>query len=212
MHFWSRSETSTPKRWPRGSRNSSGRSHAGPNRPPSAPANLAEVHEHVVEALVAQQIRDPVGDIALGDAVQRDAHARMGEPDPPGGDGHVAVVDEPPHPLDGSTIGASACRDRAREVGGVEGPERLHGGVEGAARHLAEGAGEGEQVHEIRGRVLDDAVAVQLGDRRSPAIEAEDVFESAHLRHATPEDAARVGGITVGDLDGCARTEGDAPP
>ena len=84
--------------------------------------NLAEVHEHVVEAFVAQEIDDAIGDVALGDAVEGYPHARVRERDAPGGDGHAAVVDHRLHPVDRALFGAVGARARSREVTGVEGP------------------------------------------------------------------------------------------
>jgi len=39
-------------------------------------AKLSQIDKHMAGTARAQNIRDPVGDVALGDAVQREAHAR----------------------------------------------------------------------------------------------------------------------------------------
>ena len=62
----------------------------GETDPPGPPvgvtsesAKLAEIDQHVVEPFGAQQRRDPVGDVALGNPVQGERHARPRELDAP---------------------------------------------------------------------------------------------------------------------------------
>lgn len=50
--------------------------------------NLAHIDQTPFDAAGAQQIHDPISDVALRDTVQRQAHAGPGENDP------VAIEDE----------------------------------------------------------------------------------------------------------------------
>ena len=128
-------------------------------------ADLADVEQDVAHAGVLQQRRHAVGDVALRDAVERDRHAGPREADFRRLDLHGAVVHQRPRLRDLGLGRPARSGARLREVGGVEAPERLHGGVEGALRPLGEDAGLRQQGDEVQGGRRDAAVAVEAGER-----------------------------------------------
>ena len=110
---------------------------------------------------IAQQVDDAVGDPALGNPVEGQGHAGAGE-----GDAGAAGADGVETDA-GAGVSESGGRRAGRvaaggEVAGIEAPERLDGGVEGAACLGVEAAAVVEDGDELGRRGGDGAGAVQL--------------------------------------------------
>ena len=141
------------------------------------------------EARGAQQVGHPVGDVALGDAVQRQRHAGTPEGDPLGRRLHRAEAD--PAQRGGERLGRRLGRGAGEEV-----PERLDARVERAAGGPPQRGADGQQLDQLGRRRVEGAIAVQADEGRVVAVQAEDPLEPGHLGEAAREH--RVGGAASG--------------
>ena len=174
--------------------------------------DFADVEEDVTHARVLQQGGHTVGDVALGDAVERDRHARPREADfrRRDLDGPVihqrlrlreVVCGRPPR------VGAGTG-----EVRGVEAPERLHGHVEGALRPLRIGARLRQQRHQFQRRRRKAALPVEAGDRALRPVEAEHVLKPVDLGDAARDQPPRAGSVRIVQDDLGRSPQRDARP
>ena len=162
-------------------------------------AQLAHVDQRMLDAAGAQQFDDPVGDVALADAVQRDAHVRSRKTQARRIDLEPALPDLPDRAgdrLGGRTIGRGA---RLREVTGVESPQRLHRHVEGAAADFAVAPALGQHAHQVERRFVEHSVAIEARQRAVGPIEAHHLLEPPHLGEARRDQP--VGRRRVGVVD-----------
>ena len=171
--------------------------------------HLADVQQDVAHAGILQQGRDAIGNIALGDAVQRDGHARTREADLGRLDLDGAVVHQSLRPSEVGCGGPLRTGARTREVRGMEAPERLHGDVEGALRPLRIGAGLGQQRDEFERRRREATVPIEAGERALGPVEAEHVLQPVDLGDAAVDEAAGAGGVRIvqDDLGGGAQRD-----
>src|SRR5262245_29167015 len=123
---------------------------------------FTQVDDGRFESFMAEQIGDRVGDEALRDAVERDAHAGTREGDAGGARFDVAEV----HQLVGEFCGAARkVVDNIRagpEVRFVEPPERLHRDVEGAFACPAEALALFDEGAEFAGWFIQRASGVEV--------------------------------------------------
>ncbi len=167
-----------------------------PNR-----ADLAQLHQNVVEAALAQQIGDAVRDVALRHAVKCHRHAGPAVGDPACVDLDRAPVDQRPGGSERRLARSSRVRGRVGEMAGIEVPERLHGDVEGAPGGGRHPGREGQQLDQLERRGVQPSLAIQPRQRRVGQIEAEDPLEPTDLVAAGRDGLARRRAIGVSQED-----------
>ena len=161
---------------------------------------------------VLEQHRNAVGDAALGDAVQRERHARPGEADFGRFDRDGAVIHKSLRLGAVGLGGPQRVGARPREVFGIEAPERLHGDIEGALRPLRIRTRLGQERDQLQRRCREPAVLVEAGERALRPVEAEHVLQPVDLGDAARDQAACAGGVRVGEDDLGRRPQCDAGP
>ena len=139
----------------------------------------------------AQQVGHAIGDVALGDPVQRHGHARAQEADPGPIHRDRPIIDQASRRLDPVDRRAGHIVRMRCEMRGVQLPERLHRDVESAATQLAEALRLGEQDAEVVGCGIEPAGPVERGDLGTRQMQAEDPLETRDLVEAAGDDATR---------------------
>ena len=99
-----------------------------------------------------------------------------------------------------------------REVVAIERPQRLHGGIEGAASDLPIVLTFAQDTDEVFGRRQQDSAAVQRDESGAVMIEAEESFQSPDLGHRSLHEALRGVPVRVMDLEGSERPHSVPPP
>jgi hypothetical protein len=135
----------------------------------------------VLEPFVSQQIRDPIGDRALGDAVQGQRH-------PPAGKRDLAGLDGDPLEPDAAQGGGDGAGRRpvrrgvgASEMLGMQAPERLDRRIERALREAMDPGHLTQYVDQLVRRRAQAAARVQDAQAGPGALQAEDVLEAVDL-------------------------------
>ncbi len=169
------------------------------------------IREKPTDAMVAQHLRDPVGDIALGDAVEGQSHSGFGQADAPGIDIDTPPIDKRERPVDRRPFGpVRRGRGRAEEMGGIDIPERLHRDVEGAFAQRGEALALRQQRQQILGRRREPALPVEARDLAVAAVEAEDPLEPLDLGGALADEP--IGGGTIPIIEQNARRRAERGP
>ena len=177
---------------------------------PKCPA-LAHVDEAPLDAAGAQHGDHPVGDETLGRPVQRQPRA-LPESDAVPVKGDVLEADFGKRRLDGFALRPLRAGARRREMVAIEVPQHLHRRIEYAPGDRPEPAAFLQQVHELRGRANQHAVAVQGDEGRVVAIKAEDPLEPTHFREAPLQELFGRGAVAMVDLQARQRTHGRPAP
>ena len=211
----------------------------GPGDPPMLPIgraperpDLADVHQRVRHPRAEQPLGDAIGQVALRDAVQRDAHAGLPVLDSGGLDRHPFETDAPECALPrlatragrhgrvrriarGSAVPATVSDDRFRPCGelpGVELPQRLNCGIEYAAGQAVQATAQRQQLHEIERRRVDASLPVESAERRVGAVQAEYRVETAELRFPSPAQACATARVPAVERDIRSHAERGSPP
>ena len=97
-------------------------------------------------------------------------------------------------------------------MAGIELPQRLHRGIEGAAGVAGGGGGLGEKPHEVGGGRVQHAVAVEAAQRGVGAVEAEDTLQTGDFLQAQRDQAVGFGRVGMGDAQAGVGAERHAAP
>ncbi len=159
-----------------------------------------------------QELDHPVGNVALGDAVERHAHARSQETDDLRPETPAAEAD--PRQGGGARRGRRAVGigPRLAEMAGIELPKRLDGDVEHPAGERVIRRTLAEDADEVGRRRLELSSPVERHQRRVCTVEAHDRLEPPHLGQGLGDEPVRHLRIGVVELQHGIRPQRHAGP
>ena len=175
-------------------------------------ADFAHIDQCAPDAVFPQQLDDFVGDIALCDAVERQAHAFFGKRNGPVVETDIIKPDQTQCFLNLALRRRGFRIRMAAEIAGIHVPQRLDSRIERAFGHLMDVAAQAQQGQHIGGRIVQTAFTVQLANQAVVPIETEYFFQTRHFcQHFADQ---QFGGFPVSMVQTQfrSRTQGNAFP
>src|SRR6266478_869220 len=143
---------------------------------------LAEIDHGTFEAVIAQQIRDRVGDKSLREAVEGDAHAGARKSDMRVADVDIAEIHERSCDIAGAGLDVLLDVAVRPEMRLIEPPQWLHRDIESAVAQYAKAAAFLHERAQFARRFVQAAGCIETRDFAVLAVEAENTLIARDLR------------------------------
>src|SRR5215472_13785105 len=173
----------------------------------------AHISQSAFAAVPAQDIDDPVGNIALCDTIE--CHAHSGTPQRNAARAKLdgLPVDELANELDCVRRRPFSSRcSPAEKMCCIERPQRLHAYVKGAAAERRQTLAQREHRQQIDRRKVDMAVAIQTSDLAIGPVEGKNALQPLNLRGAFTDDPRRGCAVVMVEQQARRRSKRSAVP